>query len=437
MQTTPKGGTSIHVYLSNKNKSKLEKQHARYVSREDFDELKHDVISWNDIEKIVDFIKVTKKNTKSESNLPEPITSHVQEHTSQDDINVRNTHSDSDEDENAEIKQHTKRKSVTFDDDAIKIDDIPIAKTHANKKLPIPPSNILEKRKSLSGDVELNEINTPKIVDEPIKPTETITKTFEFPDITETKKIVASSYSPIKTDIELPNIDETKKIISDSHIPINIAVEIPDAIETKKTIAKAYSHVNTDEQLDNNKQIAPDTYVSRKDTFNHFDIPDIYETKEIVQRSYADDALKQCENILVQTGNIDKKLSDTIKEETKTHRTDIKTVFDVSVTPIDNDHQPDAPDFETTPQNNEPTDIVKIDDLIIKTRGEYEVISEYRKNVSDKTEEITHIPKSILPEFLNSIETPVVSHVAQQILIPISTKPVKASKKKYIDKKIH
>ena len=56
-------GQTIHVYLSNKNLSKLEKQGKQYVTKQDFDEFKKDILTWSDIKNFVNYAD-TMKNIK-------------------------------------------------------------------------------------------------------------------------------------------------------------------------------------------------------------------------------------------------------------------------------------------------------------------------------------------------------------------------------------
>lgn len=468
----PLGGTTIHVYLSNKNKSKLEKQHARYVSKDDFDELKNNVISWSDIRKIVDYIDKTKTYTKSESALPYSEDSDAQESGFYGDTNIEVHKSVS----NEKIK-----KSVTFSDGEITrcVSDVPITtaespieksnehidetetiethidetettethidentveihndvskniNNHPIKKLPIPPTSILEKRKSIIESPEINiEIQKKDEI------------TLDIPDIYVTKDIVAKAYA---------NATENSK-----HI------EFPDLNETKEIIAKAYTDPRTIifPNIDKTREIIAKSYEESKP--KSIEIPDIVATKNIIAYAYADDAICKCKKILLDKNMTEKELNDTIKEETVTHREPIKNIFDIQInetetpkqietetpkkieteTPeqkSENDKKSEkssnsttSSDFKNLSENMDKIDVIKVDDLIIKTRGEYNTLMEYRKKMLEQSEQITHVTSLSLPKVETETDC-----TTQQILIPISTKPICATKKRQIKLKKH
>jgi chorismate-pyruvate lyase len=209
-------------------------------------------------------------------------------------------------------------------------------------------------------------------------------------------------------------------------------MEYPDLMETKKLISEIYSTTS--------KQI-------------NMDIPDIYVVKELIQNTYKEleqekleqdkleqdkleqDKLEQekleqdkLEQEKLEQENSELGKSDGINDDTVHIKEDaeiavhIKNIFDASVL---NSSESDNNEIEMVQLNGKVSlgETLTVDDLIVKTIGEYEILKEYRVNMCHKNEKIMNLPKSVLIDDLKQ-ERPV-----QQILVPITTKPVLATKK--------
>jgi hypothetical protein len=386
-------GQTIHVYLSNKNLSKLEKQGKQYVTKRDFDEFKKDILTWSDIKNFVNYADAM-RNTKPLQEQPVDI---EDEHFEQNVKCVSPTIETIQN--NVQILQPPPDILVVEND----LHTMPIA----HKKLPTPPQKILDTLKEKAeGNVKENIIEVVEDAEIKIDKNETETKEYidDFQDV---------KFGDIeKITMEFPDLYETKKLISESYnVNKSIKLEIPDTYETKELIQNVYEEMKLEKEKLEKEKLEQEKLEQEK-----------LEQEKLEKEKLEQEKLEK-ENAEIEM--VDMKSDDTvhIKEDNEI-AVHIKNIFDV---PVSNTTHTDTEQSEIEMVQFKKVDLtdetLTVDDLIIKTVGEYEVLKEYRRSMSHQNEKIMNLSKSVLTDDIKS-EQPV-----QQILVPISTKPVNAKKK--------
>jgi len=444
----------------------LEKQNKQYITKTEFDELRKDILTWSDIKNIINCADAMKKVQTSSIGLDAcEIDNTTQENPSVIENVNEITESKLEPESKLDIENKSEQEQTDHKVDA----DI---LQHIVKKLPIPPQKILDQRKQLSenpeitvnhlpsNDVELFNNPTEEIRDVKFGDIEKLT--LNIPDVVETKKLIATVYSnaseiknnkksksrhhahrkmknsklknhveptipPVEThdikQLDLPNTYEIKELIQSESVPKKVDVPIPNVDDVKQLIKDTCIDVSENSGTVHIKKVFDvsvehvvfdGSEINRAPTENT-DAPEkINNPIEMV-----DLVSNECHD---ESGKINNPIEIVESEKIKNP---IETVDLVSNECHDESGKINNPIEIVESKSNINLDAhLTVDDLIIKTVGEYETLCEYRRNMSHKNEKVMDLSKSVLNDDTSKVQQ------SQQILVPISTIPVNATKKR-------